>query len=143
MLAPPLEGQGEAVMHQALAVHALGHAGLAHQVDKAVFQHAGADATQHVVGRMALQDHIVDAAAMQQLAQQQPRRAGADDGDLRLDGHGLSSVFDGCAFPVAREGMESARQADSAEARSTGAGREIPGRLRRKFPECCAIPTSF
>ena len=40
---------------------------------------AGAGAVQR---RLALEDHIVDAVAVQELPEQQPRRAGADDNDL-------------------------------------------------------------
>ena len=42
-----VEGQLDALVGQALGVHALVHAGLAQQVDHALLQHAGADATHH------------------------------------------------------------------------------------------------
>ena len=42
-VALPGEPQFEAVMHEALAMHALADAGLRHQVGSALFQHAGTD----------------------------------------------------------------------------------------------------
>ena len=57
-------------------------AGLVEQVDRALLEHAGADAAAHVVARCALEDHAVDAVAVQQLPEQQAGRAGADDHDL-------------------------------------------------------------
>ena len=39
----------------------------------------------------ALDDHVVDAGLVQQLAEQQAGRTGADDGDLRS--HGFSRIM--------------------------------------------------
>ena len=47
-----------------------------------LLEHAGADAAEHVVAGLALEDDGVDAGLVQQLAEQQARRAGADDRDL-------------------------------------------------------------
>ena len=63
-------------------MQALGDAQLFEQADRALFQHAGADPRQHVVAVLALENDVVDAVAMQQLAEQQAGRAGADDRDL-------------------------------------------------------------
>lgn len=49
-----IERQLKAIMHQAFGVHASADAGLAQQVDHALFQHTGADAALHVVGALAL-----------------------------------------------------------------------------------------
>ena len=68
--------------HEAFPVHTLAHTGLVHQVDADLLENAGADPAKRVVCRLALQDHVVDAGLVQQLTEQQPRRAGADDGDL-------------------------------------------------------------
>ena len=72
----------EAAVHQAFAVHARAHAGLVHQVDADLLQHAGADAPEHVVAGLALEDDGVYAGLVQQLAEQQAGGARADDGDL-------------------------------------------------------------
>ncbi|MNT13563.1 hypothetical protein D3C72_1485380 [compost metagenome] len=65
---PPVH-QFNTLMHEPFRVHTLTHAGLAHQVDGALLQHPGADAPEHVLGRLALQDDVVDARARQQLPQ--------------------------------------------------------------------------
>ena len=82
------EGQLDAIVHQALAVHALAHARLVEQVDADLLQHAGADAAEHVVGAALLEHDVVDAGLVQQLAEQQAGRAGADDDDLGAAGKG-------------------------------------------------------
>ena len=76
----------DTVVHQALLVHARADAGFVHQVDADLLQDAGADAPQHVFAADALDDHGVDAGLVQQLAQQQARGAGADDGNLGAGG---------------------------------------------------------
>ena len=71
-----------AVMDEALAVQAVGDAGFLHQAHQPGFQHARADAAQHIVPRLAFQHHGLDAVAVQKLAQQQPGWPAADDDDL-------------------------------------------------------------
>ena len=73
------EGELDAVMHQALAVRALAGADLVEQRHRSFFEQAGADAAEHIVRRLPLQDDVVDAVAVQQLPEQQSRRPGADD----------------------------------------------------------------
>ncbi len=75
----PVMGDKEAVMDLALAVHPLAAARLAHQGGEAVFQHAGADAAEHVVPGVPLQHHGLDALEVEQLGEQQARGAAADD----------------------------------------------------------------
>ena len=65
----------DAVVHQALAVHARADAGLVEQVHGALLDHAGADAAEHVLAGLPLEDDVVDAVRVQQLAEQQSRRA--------------------------------------------------------------------
>ncbi len=76
------ERQLGAVVAQALGVHALAHAGAFQQVHRRLLEDAGADAAEHVVGAALLDDHGGDAGSVQQRAQQEAGRAGADDGDL-------------------------------------------------------------
>ncbi|MCY1514846.1 hypothetical protein D9M68_494060 [compost metagenome] len=80
--APAIEHQLDAFMHQALGVHPLAHAGLAEHVDGALLQHPGTNPAEHVVGGLALDDDVVDTGLVQQLAEQQSRGTGADDGNL-------------------------------------------------------------
>ncbi|MNF67190.1 hypothetical protein D3C84_489960 [compost metagenome] len=79
------QGQLKAAMHQPFGVHALADPGLAQQVDHALFQDAGADSLLYVVRCLAFDDHGGDAGVVQQLAEQQARGAGADNGDLGLE----------------------------------------------------------
>ena len=82
-MARPLDADLDAVVHQAFALHTRADARLLEQIDRALLDHAGADAAQHVARRVPLEDDVVDAVLMQQLAQQQSGRARADDRDLR------------------------------------------------------------
>ena len=87
-----VEGQLDRVVDDAFAVQPRADAGFVHEVDRHLLEDARADATQNVVGALALHDHVVYAGLVQQLAQQQARRARADDGHLRacLHVHALS-----------------------------------------------------
>ncbi|MCY1407277.1 hypothetical protein D9M71_225730 [compost metagenome] len=77
-----IENQFDTFMHQAFGIHAFADAGLAEHVDSALLQHAGADAAEHVIGGLALDDDVVDTGLVQQLAKQQSGRTGTNDGNL-------------------------------------------------------------
>ena len=66
-------------------MHALAHARLVQQIHGHLLQHPGADAAQHIVRALALDQHRINARAVQQLAQQQTGRACAHDSDLGAD----------------------------------------------------------
>ncbi len=85
-MALAFEQQVDAVMHQALATHALADARLVERVDRALLQHARADALFDVLAAPGFEDDGIDAAALQQLSEQQAGGAGADDGDLGTHG---------------------------------------------------------
>jgi len=72
----------DTAVHQTLFVHALAHASFVQQVDAYLLQNAGADAREHVVASLAFQNDRVDTGLVQQLAEQQARRACTDDGNL-------------------------------------------------------------
>ena len=72
----------DTAMHQTLFMHALAHASFVQQVNTHLLQNAGADACEHVVASLAFQNDRVDTGLVQQLAEQQARRACADDGNL-------------------------------------------------------------
>ncbi|CKY54977.1 Uncharacterised protein [Mycobacterium tuberculosis] len=57
-------------------------ADLVQKADGALFEHARADPRQDVVAVLALENDVVDAVAVQQLSEQQTRRASADDRNL-------------------------------------------------------------
>ena len=77
-----VEGQRKTVMRQTLAAQALIRAGLFHELYRAFFQHAGADAAENVFLADAVENDGLDTGFRQKLAKQQPRWTGADDDDL-------------------------------------------------------------
>jgi hypothetical protein len=99
---PRPEHQLDAVVDDAFAVTRSADAGFAQQVHGDLLQDAGADAAQHVVAALALDDDVVDAGLVQQLAEQQAGGAGADDRDLGAHGGCLLSPSLGALRPPAR-----------------------------------------
>src|SRR5579859_2437221 len=77
------ELQVDAAVLEALAVEATGQARLAEQPDAAVLEDARALPGLAIGAAADLHDHRLDAAERQEVRQQQPRRAGADDAYLR------------------------------------------------------------
>ena len=57
---PLAVGEVEAVVRQALAVHALGQAEPVHQAGGHGLEHAGPDPREHIFGGLALDDHHLD-----------------------------------------------------------------------------------
>ena len=57
----------QALVNQPLLVHALRDPRLVQQVDRALLQHAGADAAQYVFARATLEDDRLHPLEMQQL----------------------------------------------------------------------------
>ena len=99
----------ESAVHQALAVHARADADLVQQIDADLLEDAGTDAAEHVLAGLALDDHGVDARLGQELPEQQARRSGADDGDLRR-------LRDACSPPWSSHGSIPWRRFASAAA---------------------------
>ena len=69
-------------MDKALAVEPFGHARLAHQRDKSMLQHAGANPAQDMGARAPLEDDGVYSPKVQELTKEQPGRAPANNADL-------------------------------------------------------------
>ena len=67
MVEHPVMGDVKALVDLALAVHALAALGLPHQLRKAMFEHAGANAREHVFAAGFFQNDGVDALQMQEL----------------------------------------------------------------------------
>ena len=82
-----LEAHLEAGVAQPLAMHARAHAGGVEHIDRALLEHAGADAVLDVLAAVILDDHAVDAAQLQQPREQQAGGARADDADLGAHVH--------------------------------------------------------
>ena len=95
-----VETQLDALVHEPLAVQACPDARLVEQIDGGLLEHAGTDAPEHVGGALTFDDHVVDARLVQQLREQQPGRAGADDGDLRA----IHNSVRNCACACSRAG---------------------------------------
>ena len=81
-MARAAEGELDAMMHEAVMMQPRRDADLVQQADGALFEHARANPPEDVVAVLALENDVVDAVAMQQLSEQQARRASADDGNL-------------------------------------------------------------
>ena len=76
------EAQLEAMVDEALPLHALAGADLRHQVDGGLLQHPGADRGLDRLAGAALDDDRLDAAKMQHLREQQSRRARSNNANL-------------------------------------------------------------
>ena len=75
--------------------------GALEEVDRALLEHAGTDAGLDVVAAAVLEHDRLDPGAVEQLREDEPRRAGADDRDLGLRArHDSSSTA--CAIAKAR-----------------------------------------
>src|SRR5262249_16869672 len=76
------ELQVDPAVHDAFAIEAVCHTGLAQQVDRSLLEHACAHAVLAVLAIARLEHDALDAGDLDQACQRQPGRAGADDPDL-------------------------------------------------------------
>ena len=83
-VAPPVEAQQDAVVHEPLAREPLADADVAQQIDGALLQHARAHSLLHVRAAAILEDDRLDAYPVEQPRQHQARGPRADDRDLGL-----------------------------------------------------------
>ena len=77
-----IERDVHAVVTQPLSMQSLTEADVVHQIHCALFEHTGSDAFDDVVLAAGLHDDGVDAVPVQQVAEHESRRPGADDPDL-------------------------------------------------------------
>ena len=82
VLRAALTPQVDAVVDEAFAIEPLGHVELSQQVDGVLLEQPGADPALEVVARAVLDDHRLDALALQQQREREPGRARADDANL-------------------------------------------------------------
>jgi hypothetical protein len=75
---------GQPFIHQTRAVEARADAGKIDKIDSADRDQSGANTAQQMFLGPVPEDHLGDTVIVQQLAQQQALRAGADDRNLRL-----------------------------------------------------------
>src|SRR5207302_4903385 len=83
VMALAVELEMDAAVHDALPLQPLADAGLAEELDGALFEHSRADAVLAVVAAPVLEHDRLDALELQKSRERQPGRAGADDPDLR------------------------------------------------------------
>jgi hypothetical protein len=83
-----VEDQLDAVVEEALAVHALPHAGGVEQVRRPLLEDPGALALLDVLARLALEDHGLDALELEQPAEHEAGGPCSHDPDLGARGHG-------------------------------------------------------
>ena len=69
-------------MNFAFFIHAVTNTGFSHQAGETCFQHTGANTPEDVFAGAPLEYDAADADSMQQLREQQPRRATADNAYL-------------------------------------------------------------
>ncbi len=91
----PTEAEPDAVVPQSFTTQPLAHAGLDHQVDSALLQHARAHALLNVLAAAALEDDGFNAAQVQQMREHQAGGSRADDTDL--SSHAFPSYQRGAA----------------------------------------------
>jgi hypothetical protein len=77
-----IERELDAVVHEAFGVQASRGVHPVEQRHRRLFEDTRANAPEHMFRSALLDEHIVDSGQVQQLPEQQPGRAGSDDGDL-------------------------------------------------------------
>ena len=85
-----LEADVDRLVDHAFAAHPLIEPELRHQIDSALLQHAGAHATFYVGAAARFEHDAVDALAVKQVREKEPRGTRADNSDLRV--HGLPTT---------------------------------------------------
>lgn len=81
-----VEGDFGSVMEKAFLMKALGGASLLNQPDRSLLQNPRANAAEHVVLGLLLENDGVDSLFGQQLPEKEARRTGTDDDNLSAHG---------------------------------------------------------
>jgi hypothetical protein len=81
-----------AFVHQAILMHAGADVRLVEEIDGNLLDDACANAAENIVAGLPLQDDVVDALLVKELAEQESGRTGADDDDLGSHRFVLSSA---------------------------------------------------
>ena len=134
-VAPAGEGDLEPLVDQALARHPRAEPELVQQVDGALLEHARPDPGLDVVPAVALEHDRIDALPLQQMRQQQARRARADDADLGVHDCGLSAPP---SFRLGRQSPHSGirrRIGSRFTAGQSSTGPSFDGPMRRWQPQ--------
>lgn len=81
-MAHAVDANLHALVHEAVFVHAHADAGFVEQVHRDLFDDPGTDAAKDIFAGLPLQDDVVDAVFVKELAQQEARRTRSNDRDL-------------------------------------------------------------
>lgn len=84
-----VEPQMNSAVLETFTVEPFSDAGVSQELGGARFEDPRSHAALDVIAAPILEHHRLDAAAMQEVPQQEPCGAGADDGDRSVQGHGL------------------------------------------------------
>jgi len=87
----PVEADVDAFMAKPAALQPLIDTHSAEQIHGALFEHAGADAVNHVLSAAVFDDDGIDAHEMQDMPEQQPGWTGADDAYLSAAMHAIEA----------------------------------------------------
>jgi hypothetical protein len=91
----PFDANLRSFMRESVVVHASAGACLVEEIDCDLLDDAGADAAEHMLAGVPLDDNIVDPLVMQELAEQKAGRAGADNDNLRPHGSPFVMILRG------------------------------------------------
>ena len=94
-------GDLRAIMGEAFSTEPASATSFLKQIDQAAFEDPSADAAEHIVFGFALNDDRTDVVPLEELAEQQARRAAADDRNLGVVGWHVGSLLVALAVNVA------------------------------------------
>jgi hypothetical protein len=87
------EGQIDAFMAHAVDGEPLSESRLVHEIDGALLEHPGAHTLDHVLFAANFDDERIDSAQVEEMAEHQPRRPGADNPNLGPDPFHLDRLY--------------------------------------------------
>jgi hypothetical protein len=91
VMARATEADVDAVVDEALALHAVAESDGVQKISRALFEDAGADAVDNVFLAAGFEDDGVDAVQMQKMSEQETGRAAAYNSNLGV--HGCGSIM--------------------------------------------------
>ena len=106
-MALAVELQLDPVVDDAFALHPVADACLDQQVGRPLLEHAGTDPVLDVVAASVLENDGLDPGPLEQPAEGQPGRAGADDPDLRPHQPAARSNSAACPCPTPTQSVAS------------------------------------
>jgi hypothetical protein len=77
-----VEAEFYPIVNQSIRAQSLADTRLVQELDRALFENAGADASEHIILAAPFEDDGVDSGIVQKTSEQKPGGARTDDGDL-------------------------------------------------------------